>query len=493
FPFALTVSTLWMAGCKYVWRNASPMAQRLGLCALIVATFGLFDLVRWDGLYGNQRSAFAWRWVPTAEEEFLSIHQQASDKPALDAASLNQAKPLTLQPGDWAEFRGPNRDSQVHGVKLATDWKTQPPKELWRHRVGPAWSSMIVVDGKLFTQEQRGEKEAVVCYDATTGDEVWSHEDVVRFYDPLSGAGPRGTPTFSDGKIDSLGGTGRLNCLDAATGKVVWAHDVPKDADAEVAPGGFGMRQWGYSNSPLVIADKVIVFGGGEHGKSLLAYRADNGEPIWNYASGSDGYSSPQLISVAGRPQIVIHSNAGLAAVEPTDGKMLWNQPSTAAMFLPITQPQLVGDGALLAQSENGVQLVSLNQDNDHWTAVQKWDSKALKPSLNDYVVCGNGIYGFDDGVFCCLDLETGKRRWKGGRYGHGQVLLIADQPLLLVLSETGEAVLIAPNEKQLDELCRCQVIEGKTWNHPIVAEGRLYARNGEEMACFELPLEKTN
>jgi outer membrane protein assembly factor BamB len=478
FPFALTGWTMWLALCKAL--AAPPTARRIGLCAVILATLGFFDLVRWDGLDGGQHSAFGWRWSKTPEDQFLAAHAARAAEPVASAQTLK------LQPGDWPEFRGPNRDNRVYDVKLATDWETHPPKQLWRHRVGPAWSSVIVVDGKLFTQEQRGENEAIVCYDAQTGEELWAHEDATRFFEPLSRAGPRGTPTFADGRIYSLGATGKLNCLDAATGNPLWSHDIDKDAEAEVEPGGYAMRQWGYSNSPLVVDDKVIVFAGGGHDKGLLAYSADKGERIWECPAGTDGYSSPQLASLGGQPQVLMHCDKRLAGVDLATGKLAWEWPSKG-MLLPITQPQPVGDGQFLAQAEDGVQLVKVSHTDAGWTPERKWESGAIKPSLNDYVVYNGSAYGFSDGVFCCLDLETGKRRWKGGRYGHGQVLLLADQPLLFVMSESGEGVLIAPDEKKLNELARFQAIEGKTWNHPVIAHGKLYARNAEEMACYDL------
>jgi outer membrane protein assembly factor BamB len=485
FPFALTGWTMWLAICKAL--DAPPKARRIGLCAVIIGALGFFDLVRWEGLDGGQHSAFGWRWSKTAEERFLDEH---SAPPKVEQAAAAQS--LKLQPADWPEFRGPGRDNRVYGVKLATDWDSQPPKQLWRHRVGPAWSSVIVVDGKLFTQEQRGDNEAVVCYDAGTGEETWSHEDNTKFFEPLSQDGPRGTPTFADGRIYALGATGKLNCLDAATGKAIWSHDIDKDAGAEVEPGGFAMRQWGYANSPLVVGDLVIVFAGGDHDKGLLAYSADKGEQIWEFAAGTDGYSSPQLASLGGQTQVLIHCDKRLAAVDPATGKLSWQWPSKG-MLLPITQPQPVGEGQFLAQAEDGVQLVKVSHSEDGWTPQRKWESGAIKPSLNDYVVHNGTAYGFSDGVFCCLDMETGKRRWKGGRYGHGQVLLLADQPLLFVMSENGEGVLIAPDEKKLNEQARFQAIEGKTWNHPVIAHGKLYARNAEEMACYDLPLAAQN
>ncbi|HEY2880867.1 MAG TPA: PQQ-binding-like beta-propeller repeat protein [Pirellulales bacterium] len=498
FPFVLTFWSFWLVVCEKWLTRLSPNAKRVHLCISILLPIFFFDLVRWEGLDGGQHAAFNWRWVPTAEERFLADKAKTDSRPAkvnspaaTDAPAVvagGAAKPLVLQPGDWGEFRGPKRDSQVHGVKLATDWEAHPPKLVWKHRIGPAWSSMIIVDGKLFTQEQRDQQETIACYDALTGEEKWAHNDAARFQEMLAGAGPRGTPTFSDGKLYTLGGTGVLDCLDAATGNPVWTKDITVAAESAVAPGD-QLRQWGYSNSPLVADGNVIVFAGGLHEKGLLAYRADNGDLAWKTPAGSDGYSSPQLASIDGVNELLIHSNKGLFAVDPEQGKLLWQRPCDAAMFLPITQPQSVGANSLLAQNEEGVALIEVAHKDAAWEPTQKWVSKSLKPSLNDYVVYDGSVYGFDDGVFCAIDLETGKRLWKGGRYGHGQVLLLPDQPLLVVISESGEAVLISPNKTKLDELARFPMIEGKTWNHPVIAHGKLYVRNAEEMACYELPL----
>ncbi len=357
FPFALTLWTAWLVVTDRWLTDHSPATKRIGLVAIILLTFGFFDLVRWEGLDGGQHSAFAWRWSPTAEEQFLAARKTTT------ADSAPQAKSLELQPGDWPEFRGAKRDSQATDLQLATDWKTSPPKQVWRHRLGPGWSSMIVVDGRLFTQEQRGENEAVVCYDAATGDEKWAHTDATRFEEPLSQAGPRGTPTFAGGNIYALGATGKLNCLNAATGDLIWSRDIAVDGDAVVAPGSFGLRQWGYSNSPLVVGDEVIVFAGGEHDKNVIAYRANSGEQKWIAPAGNDGYSSPQLAKMHGETQLLMHTSAGLKSLNPADGKQLWDLPTTAKMFVPITQPQPVGDDELLAQAEEGVQLVKVSYD----------------------------------------------------------------------------------------------------------------------------------
>jgi outer membrane protein assembly factor BamB len=341
---------------------------------------------------------------------------------------------------------------------------------------------MIVVGERLFTQEQRGELEAVVCLDAATGKEVWSHEDKARFWDTVSGAGPRATPVFDSGRIYSLGGTGILNCLDAARGKLVWTRDVAAESGAAV-PG------WGFSGSPMVANGLVIVFAGGPNDKGLLAYRADTGQPVWSAAAGQMSYSSPQLASLGGQPQVLQLSDGGLFAFEPESGKPLWNF-GTPTPGAPLSlQPHVLNDSQVVVTSpaDFGLALVDLSPANDAWETTRRWGSSEIHPSFNDFVVCKGHVFGFNEAIFACVDLENGKRRWKKGRYGHGQVVLLAEQELLLVLAETGEVVLVAANPEKLEELSRFQAIEGKTWNHPAIAHGRLFVRNGEQMACYEL------
>jgi outer membrane protein assembly factor BamB len=367
-------------------------------------------------------------------------------------------------------------------VTITGDWAAFPPRLVWRQRVGPAWSSPILVGGLLFTQEQRGNREAVVAYDAASGREDWVHEDDGRFEEGVSGPGPRATPAFAGGRVYALGATGRLNCLDAATGRVIWARDAAADAGA-TAP------QWGFSGSPLVTGNLVIMFAGGNQQKSLLAYRAESGDLAWTADAGTSVYGSPQPATLVGVPQILFFGDKGLAAFDPATGAVLWEHPTPAPGAPRSIQPHPLGADQVLVASEAdlGLALVEVAHGGSTWSAERRWTSRDLKPAFNDFVVHDGHAYGFDGSIFTCVDLQTGKRRWKGGRYGHGQVVLLADPGLLLVVSETGEVVMLAADPKELRELGRFQAIEGKTWNHPVVARGRLYVRNGEEMACYEL------
>jgi outer membrane protein assembly factor BamB len=277
-----------------------------------------------------------------------------------------------------------------------------------------------------------------------------------------------------------MGATGVLNCLDAASGKCQWSRDITADAAAKAL--------WGFSGSPLVAQRMVIVFAGGEDGKSLRAYRTDSGDPVWAAPASQGSYSSPQLTTIAGKAQCLILGDGGLTAVDPATGAVLWQYGPAMTGAPLVVQPHCVGQTQLVATLNlPGLSLIDLNVDNGKPVVNRVWATTQMKPEFPDFVVHQGHIYGFDGGVFCCVDLATGQRCWKQGRYGRGQVMLLADQSLLLVLSETGEAILLAANPRRHEELGRFQALEGKTWNHPVIAHHRLYVRNAEEMACYQL------
>jgi outer membrane protein assembly factor BamB len=482
-PIVLTVWTLWM----FVVKKTALSWNRLGSIAVVALAWGLLSLVRIDGVDSDLKADLRWRWSPSAEEMFLAEKAKATDSVTDSQATLSREWKPSLTPGDWTEFRGADREGVIRGVRIATNWSEAPPRLVWRQRVGPAWSSVIVIGDRLFTQEQRGDRETVVCYSALTGKEFWVHEDAARFWDSVSGAGPRATPTYADGRIYTLGGTGILNCLDAATGKSQWSHDITKEAGSKVP-------LWGMSGSPLVVRGLVVVFAGGEGEKNLLAYRAASGELAWTAPAGPGSYSSPHLATIAGEPQCMMLSEHGLTSVEPATGRVLWKTGLSMPGAPRTLQPHVVEKTQLVVGSLEGpgVALIDVTKDGDAWKVDERWASKDLKPEFPDFVVHEGHVYGFDTSFFCCIDLETGKRCWRGGRYGRGQVVLLADQSLLLVLSETGQAILVAANPERHQELGRFQAITGKTWNHPVIAHGRLYARNAEEMACFELQQERS-
>jgi outer membrane protein assembly factor BamB len=383
-----------------------------------------------------------------------------------------------LEEAEWPGFRGPGRDGVVRGVRIATDWSASPPVELWRRPVGPGWSSFAVHGDLVYTQEQRGEEEVVSCYAAATGEPVWVHGDPVRFWEPMAGAGPRSTPAISDGRVYALGATGILNALDAADGSVVWSRDTAPDVEAK-------LPIWAFAGSPLVVGDEVVIALAGQ----LAAYDLATGEPRWVGPAGGEGYGSPHLATLDGVEQVLLLNGKGAVSVSPADGAQLWESSWEGFHSL---QPALTADGDVLFGTSGssggyGTRRLVVTHGSGGWTVEERWTSTGLKPYFNDFVVHQGHAYGFDNSILACIDLEDGERCWKGGRYGNGQLVLVADQDVLLVLSEKGELALVSATPEKFTELARFPAIEGKTWNHPVLVGDLLLVRNAEEMAAFRL------
>jgi outer membrane protein assembly factor BamB len=370
----------------------------------------------------------------------------------------------------------------VPNARLARDWSARPPREVWRQPVGLGWSSFAVVGAAAFTQEQRGDQELVVCYDLKTGKVRWTHADTARFHEAMGGDGPRSTPTVAGGRVYALGATGILNCLDGATGKLLWTRETLK---------GIPNLEWGKSSSPLVFDDLVLVSGGNTAGPSLLAFNKDNGNPVWQAGHDKSSYSSPVLADLAGRRQVVMVNARSVTGHDPADGHILWEY-SWPGELAKASQPVVLeGDRVLLSAGYGlGCVLLQVKDEGGAAQAVsERWSNRYLKTQFSNVVVRDGFVYGLDDGVLTCLDLDTGKRRWKGGRYGYGQVLLAGD--LILVQAESGSVVLVEATPDRHHELARLPALKGKTWNNPALAGPYLVVRNDQEAACYRLPLEE--
>lgn len=252
---------------------------------------------------------------------------------------------------------------------------------------------------------------------------------------------------------------------------------------------GAKVPQWGFSSSPLVSEGIVTVFAGAPGGKSVLGYRAGTGELAWSAGEGSLSYGSTQRAQLAGVQQLLITTDVGLTAFRPETGEVLWLHRWPTEGVARCVQPTLLSDSDVLIGTGMGVgtRRISVSHESDNWPIKELWTSRSIKPYYNDLVVHKEYLYGFDGNIFMCVGLDDGRPRWKARGYGNGQVLLLVDQALLLVLSETGDVVLVAAEPEKHQEIARFKAIEGKTWNHPVIAHGKLFVRNGEEAACFEL------
>ncbi len=451
--------------------------KRWVLLVMLLCCTMVFCAMRVDSIAGNLRPVTSWRWTPTAVQRSVSLAEFL----AQETANV----PQTAGEDDWPDFLGANRDGYARGVRFSTDWETEPPQEVWRRPIGPGWSSFIAVGDYLFTQEQRGENELVTCYRADNGAPVWQNSIEAMFEDAM-GLGPRATPVFHEGRLYTQGGAGILQCLDAATGETLWLRDVAVDADTRV-PG------YGFVSSPLVTDGLVVVFTGGDDGSNVIAYHQEDGAVVWQAGRRAAGYCSPQPGVVAGVPQILMASNFGIQAFNIPDGNVLWEHHWDIRTNPRCVQP-VVKDNAYVmfgGTGTSGSRLLQVRSADDGWQVEEQWSTRQFRPYFNNGVLYDGHYYGYDGDRLACLDLETGERLWAGERYG-GQLLFVEDMALLLVLSESGHVALVRATPERFEEVTRFHALTGKTWNHPIVHRGRLYVRNAEEAACFELPQATT-
>ena len=502
-----TVPLFLVAGAFLARRSSSRM-RRMVLAAAVLLGSCLWGLARNDGIQGDAEPQLAWRWSPTAEERLVAATRNESlppisASPAAQPASapvkdLTAEKPSAATTSDtgvskspsavthsiapilWGGFRGAERNDVVAGVRINPDWSGAKPVEVWRRPIGPGWSSFAVAGDLLFTQEQRGAYEMVSAYALNTGAPVWRHQDAERFYEAAGGAGPRATPTVHDGRVYAMGATGIVNALDAATGTRIWTRNAATDTGA-IRP------DWGFAGSPIVAGGLLVVAASGR----LVAYDLASGTPRWTAKTSGGGYSSPHLATLAGVAQILLQNGAGITSVG-LDGTTLWSNHSDEGVA--IVQPQVLDGSSVLTASAQAMRGLSMRRlavtrtSNGSWTAEQRWESRGLKPYFSDFVVHKGHAYGFDGTILSAINLETGERVWKGGRYGAGQMLLLPQQERLLVISEDGDLALVAATPDRYSELARFKAIDGKTWNHPILVGDLLVVRNGEEMAAFRLP-----
>ncbi|HEX7087122.1 MAG TPA: PQQ-binding-like beta-propeller repeat protein [Vicinamibacterales bacterium] len=518
--FAALMTVVLLFTVRGRWRAAARTAATL----MLVAGLAIPVLFRVRGLTGDFFPVLEYRFAPkpdttlpalpgTRDEAAPPVEQAAeaetdpgveatgsaaeslpdsaaSDAEAVPAADTEPA-PVRDTPAPAAvaragadvsfpQFLGPGRTGIIPDVRIARDWSTRPPKAIWRIPVGAGWSGFVFDRGLAITQEQRGGDEMVVAYELLTGRPVWSHRDRVRYESVIAGDGPRATPTIAGPYVVTLGATGVLNVLEFETGRRVWTKHIAEDASAPTP-------EWGRSGSPLVLDGKVIVSAGGPDGQSVVAYDLKTGARVWAGGTSTAGYAAPTLLTLLGRPQVVVFNSDSLAGHDPQTGALLWSQP-WPKQAPNVAMPMRVADDLVLASTGYGMgsKLVRLAASGDAIEPSVVWESLRLKAKFTNPVLHEGFVYGLDDGVLTCIDVETGERRWKAGRYGHGQTLLAGD--VLLVTTEDGAVVLVEPTPERHQEIARFTAFDAKMWNPPALAGKYLLLRTDKEAALFELP-----
>ncbi len=437
-----------------------------------------------------------------------NIVKRGTPKPdeSLPVTPPSETPKVVLTPGNdqsnFTGFLGSDGSNHVTGANLDPDWQKNPPKELWRKKVGSAWSAFAVVGSRAVTQEQRSNFEEVTCYNVPDGAVLWSHKDEGRFSEFQGGDGPRATPTIVGDHVFTMGAKGLLNCLELDTGNVVWAKNVLKDNGQEN-----NVPMWAKSNSPLVYDEKIgdtvrqlVVVTLGEVKPetvpSLAAYDGKSGERVWTAGNDPSSYVTPILTTLAGTRQVVSVNANSVTGHDPATGKVLGTYAWQSGMWAKCSQPVVIGDDRLLLTQgyHVGSHLIQVAKKDGKWTAQEPpvWVNKrGLRTTFSNVAIYKGHAYGLDDGVLQCIDVATGQEKWRQDRpykFRYGQVLGVDD--LLLVQAEDGPVCLVAADPTGYRELAELDALHSKTWNNPVLVGKYLLLRNAEEAVCYEVPLQ---
>jgi len=475
-------------GIALLWRSASVGLGRKVFGTIFALIYTLLylsiipgflyfvagiDIVEWRGGY-----------LPV-----LTFSKTLPDYKALEEHRARQAALATnhlapvLAPrsaNDWTGFRGANRDGHYDERPILTRWPKDGLRQIWRQPIGGGYSSFSVADGRIYILEQRRESEVAVAYAVSDGRELWTNAWPAKFDETFGGEVPRATPTYDDARIYALGASGEFRCLDSATGRLIWRRDILAENRAQ-AP------TYGVSASPPIVDDKVIVLPGGTNGLSVAAYNKSTGAPMWTSLSDKQAYTSPMLVTLAGQRQVLIVSAHGVMGILSEDGHLLWHLPWLVDNDNAIAQPVLIGTNRFLLSAGYGKGCAAFEvwQTNGAFEARQLWKNTYLKNKFSSSALYEGCIYGLDDDILTCLDADTGARKWKDGRFGSGQALLASGH--LVILAGNGDLALVKASPAGFEELARFPALRGKTWNHPAIADGKIYVRNAVEMACYDL------
>lgn len=470
FLLSLILATTW-----WVFFSRFSWLLKFEVVAIIISSY--YGLVKEVEFNGDVEPRIIWRWEKPREDK-IAEHRTNAPKLQLDDISLIQG------PEDFPNYRNRNLDGVVNGPELNTDWKTNPPQPHWKPQpCGAGYSGFSIVGNIAITLEQRADREVVVAYDFTTGTERWIYSWVARHYDAMGGEGPMTTPTIDGDLVYVLGGTGHFACLDAKTGKPSWEIDLLKDNKN---------LQWGMSGSPLIHKDLVIVNPGEQDaknlGRAIRAFDKKTGELRWQTGNNRAGYTSPQVTTILGTEMLLIFDGAEIAAYNPLTGAKYWARTWTTNQGINVAQPIPIGNDRLFITSSYGVGcgLLKLSKDGDKFNQEELWHNFNLRCRFTSPVLYDGFIYGLDEGMLVCLDPNDGKRKWKGGRYGQGQLLRQGNK--LIIQAESGDLVMVEANPAEFKEISRFKALSGdKTWNYPSLARGFAWVRNHNEMACYDL------
>lgn len=403
---------------------------------------------------------------------------------------------LTATATEWPQWRGPNRDGVSSEIGILKEWAAGGPKMLWKVSLGEGFSGISVSQGRVYTMFSKGNDEFVVCLNATDGGEIWRFRSDDNYHEGQGGNGPRATPTIDGDLLFTISAHGKLYALNAGNGEKVWSHDLQRKF-------GSKMPRWGFSTSPLVDGELLLVEVGGKGEKSIVAFNKSSGDVIWSSHKDKLGYSSPIAITVKGIRQIICFTGTKLVSVSPTDGTIYWQYPWKTGYDVNAATPVFIPPDKVFISSgyDKGAAVlqmrVFISHDDDRAAVAQikenqgkvrireLWKNRKMKNQFSSSVLHENYLYGFDNSILKCIEADTGEEQWKTRGFGKGTVLLADGH--LIILSDRGKLGLAEATPAGYIEKVSAKVLSGLCWTAPTLADGRLYLRNEEEIVCLDM------
>jgi len=398
---------------------------------------------------------------------------------ALLMAVTSAQQPAT--PAEWFQWRGANRDGISQETGLLQEWPKLGPPLAWRaNGVGNGYSSFSTSGGRLYTLGARGGIEYVIALDRASGKKVWETQNGQRYQNDR-GDGPRSTPTVDGDRLYVLGGSGDLTCLENATGKKIWSLNI-------VQKFGGVNPYWGYSESPLIVGDRILVNTGGRRAGIVAVAKAD-GSTLWQQHSDGAGYSSPMLMRTGRLSQVIFFTEDRAMAVDPRDGRLLWSYNKANNGTANIATPIVRGTHVFVSSDYGtGGALLDVRAAGNLATANEVYFTRDMRNHHASSVLVGENLYGFSSSILTALAFETGKMLWRDRSVGKGS-LIYADNRLYLY-SEDGVVGLAEASPAAYREHGRFTLQQQSnlpTWSHPIIAGGVLVVRDQDNVYGYDV------
>jgi outer membrane protein assembly factor BamB len=386
----------------------------------------------------------------------------------------------------WPQWGGPSRNFVIEARGLATSWPAEGPRRVWKRALGDGYSGIVADDQAVYTMYRAGDQDAVVALDRATGVTKWESKYDGPFTETCSqrlGPVPRAAPLLMADRIVTISAGGLMNSFDRKTGARQWSVDLLGGSASAV-------RACGYSSSPVAFGDLVISTAGGP-GRGVVAVQASSGKIAWQSQDFQNGYSSPLLIDLDGRPELIVFTYGEVAGLNPRTGALDWSRPHPSDQGVNVATPIWGADNLLFVSSayDGGSRVLRLKRHGDQVNVEELWANKRVRIHFGNAVRLGETIYAsngdFGSAPFAAVDIKTGDMLWRDRAVSRATLLGVGDK--LILLDEDGNLALATPSSSGLAVHAKATVLSHTAWTAPTLVGTTLYLRDRQQILALEL------